>query len=96
MSQNKIAKQVGVARGTVQAIASGARGLWSREDPLVTPSEEAVDYARCGGCGKLVKLPCTYCAPVAYRRRVVLRVTEPPNGPVKFFVSHRQGTSFAG
>lgn len=79
LSQRKIAKQVGVSRGTVKAIACGARGLWSRDDPLVAPSDEAVEYIRCAGCGKLVTLPCHFCAAQAYQRRVAQGILEPAN-----------------
>jgi hypothetical protein len=63
MSQRKIAKRLGISRGTVAAIASGRRGLYGRDeesddhDPHVhlSPPE------RCPICGYLVYMPCLVC-----------------------------------
>ena len=63
LSQRKIARQVGVSRGTVNAIARGnrpdyeARG-WEREDDDVAPGGPPV---RCLTCGGMVAMPCLAC-----------------------------------
>ncbi|MEM6797965.1 MAG: helix-turn-helix domain-containing protein [Planctomycetota bacterium] len=69
LSQRKIAKKLGVSRGTVSALATGRRGVHGRE-----PNEEADEPvgppARCGSCGMLVVMPCVYCRAVEYRDRL--------------------------
>lgn len=62
LSQRKIARAVGISRGTVAGIASGQRPDYTalrarREDPL----EPAGPPARCPGCGGMVYLPCRLC-----------------------------------
>jgi len=63
VSQRKIARLVGVSRGTVGAVAAGRR----RATPCsCRPSEtEAFDVTgpleRCPGCGGLVYMPCLAC-----------------------------------
>ncbi|HEY4234329.1 MAG TPA: helix-turn-helix transcriptional regulator [Lacipirellulaceae bacterium] len=63
LSQRKIAKRLGVGRGTVAAIANGRRGIYGHDeesdghDPHVhlSPPE------RCAVCGYLVYMPCLVC-----------------------------------
>ena len=67
LSRRGIAKKLGVSRGTVNAIASGVRGLHGREkvdEPPEPPPQ------RCSGCGDLVRLPCVACRARDYRRRL--------------------------
>ena len=71
LSQRKIAKKLGVSRGTVGAIASGRRGLYGRE-----PDEEddslcciEVPPERCPSCGGMVYMPCVLCRAREYRSR---------------------------
>jgi hypothetical protein len=63
LSQRKIAQQVGVSRGTVNAIARGKRPEYA-----AAPLEPGVDFrppsgppARCPGCGGMVRMPCLVC-----------------------------------
>lgn len=65
-SQRKIAAMLRVSRGTVQAIASGKRGLHGREP---TAELQALDAqpTRCPGCGARVYLPCVLCRAREYR-----------------------------
>ena len=62
-SQRKIAKMLGVSRGTVSAIALGKRKLSSsltaQEDTSVIPPKGPP--LRCGGCGAKTKMPCLAC-----------------------------------
>jgi len=63
LSQRRIAKIVGVSRGTVTAIASGKytqnkRGPASVDDDYFAITGPA---ARCPGCGGNVYLPCRLC-----------------------------------
>ena len=60
LSQRKIARQLGISRGTVNAIASGKRADRPpcRPEPILPP---AGPLARCAGCGGLVQLPCLLC-----------------------------------
>ena len=62
MSQRKIAKQLGVSRGTVQAVVHGRR---TEHNPSamkvaswVVPSGPP---KRCPHCGGLVQMPCLAC-----------------------------------
>jgi hypothetical protein len=62
-SQREIARQMGVCRGSVGAIASGRR---SNGGDSSTPRED--DFAvlsgppvRCPGCGAMVYMPCVLC-----------------------------------
>lgn len=65
-SRRAVAKKVGVSRGTVNAIASGDRGVYGREQ---TSADEPDEPQRCPECGDLVQLPCVACQARAYRRR---------------------------
>lgn len=71
LSQREIARQVGVSRGTVNAIARGnrpdyeARGR-EREDDVVAPGGPPV---RCPTCGGMVQMPCLACRVRAVRER---------------------------
>ena len=62
LSQRSIARQAGVSRGTVNAIALG-----KRPDPLpqCRPEGDFVppsgSVRRCGSCGGLVQMPCLLC-----------------------------------
>ena len=63
LSQRKIASQIGVSRGTVNAIALGKRPEtsphWRHEDDgFVPPTGLPV---RCPGCGGKVQMPCLLC-----------------------------------
>ncbi len=63
LSQRKIARQIGVSRGTVNAIAMGKRIDSARRegvsgDGFVPPRGRA---KRCPGCGGMVKMPCLLC-----------------------------------
>jgi hypothetical protein len=62
LSQRKIARQLGVSRGTVNAIARGKRPDYGAHkepsDGFVAPSGPAV---RCPGCGGKVQMPCLAC-----------------------------------
>lgn len=69
LSQRRIARAVGVSRGTVDAIAAGRRPdyLARREIRRLERQQNPVGYCesgppvRCGGCGGLVWLPCVLC-----------------------------------
>jgi hypothetical protein len=64
LSQRTIARQTGVSRGTVQAIADGrhpsgsARRAGRRRDGFSPPIGLP---ARCPGCGAKVRMPCLAC-----------------------------------
>jgi hypothetical protein len=61
LSQRKIARRLGVSRGTVHAVATGKRRVVSekrKESNFVPPSGP---YARCSICGARVKMPCLAC-----------------------------------
>jgi len=62
-SQRKIAKMIGVSRGTVSAIALGKRKfmrfLSAREEAnFISPRGP---YRRCPTCGAKAKMPCLAC-----------------------------------
>jgi hypothetical protein len=69
ISQRKIARQTGVSRGTVDAIALGKRpdyedrrparcGDFSTAGDFPPPSRAP---QRCPGCGGMVQMPCLAC-----------------------------------
>lgn len=60
LSQRKIARQMGVSRGTVNAIALGKRALKAARpgDDFQPPTGPA---ARCPTCGGMVQMPCLAC-----------------------------------
>ena len=64
MSQRQIAKNLGISRGTVQAVAHGRRTehvpavLKKRAAIWVIPSGKPKRCPHCGGC---VKMPCLAC-----------------------------------
>ena len=64
ISQRKIARRLGVSRGTVNAIARGRR----RDDSAGGRGREEADFTpptglprRCPGCGGLAQMPCLAC-----------------------------------
>jgi hypothetical protein len=63
LSQRKIAGLTGVSRGTVGAIASGARPDYAALRPPGDGEweESAGPAVRCPGCGGMVYLPCRLC-----------------------------------
>jgi len=71
LSQRKIAKRLGVSRGTVHAIARGKRPAheaWHRLSPdslLMRPRDSLVRpsglFRRCPTCGGMVQTPCLAC-----------------------------------
>jgi DNA-binding XRE family transcriptional regulator len=65
-SQRKIAQILDISRGTVNAIASGKRGLHGAESEKNLPLSRLTPE-RCGGCGALVYMPCVLCQARAYR-----------------------------
>lgn len=70
LSQRRIAKQTGVSRATVGAIASGKRPDYSIRRPEETdPLTPTGPPSRCKGCGGMVYLPCRVC----YVRRLKAR-----------------------
>jgi hypothetical protein len=61
LSQRKIARHLGVSRGTVNAVALGKRPVPAnrrRENTLAAPVGPVI---RCPGCGGLVHSPCLLC-----------------------------------
>jgi hypothetical protein len=73
LSQQAIADKLGVSRTTVNAIASGRRGLFGREvlnsrrRPRLGRVDPGVESIRCPGCGGLVYAPCLLCRSRNYR-----------------------------
>lgn len=62
LSARKIARTVGVSRGTVAAIAHGTRPDYEALRRDREPEEEPLGpLARCPGCGGLVHVPCRLC-----------------------------------
>jgi hypothetical protein len=62
LSQRSIARQIGVSRGTVNAIALGKRpepGLRRRADGDFVPPSGPKRW--CRGCGAMVQTPCLAC-----------------------------------
>ncbi len=69
LSQRKIAKRLGVSRGTVNAIALGKRPdrpVRRRADDFIAPRGIP---QRCPICGGLVQMPCLVCQVRAIQRR---------------------------
>jgi hypothetical protein len=69
LSQRKIARRMGVSRGTVTAIALGRRcdrPARKRTEEFDFPSGPPL---RCPGCGGLVQMPCLLCRLRAMRQR---------------------------
>lgn len=80
LSQRGIAQQIGVSRGTVNAIAQGKRRDGPRKHPacekdFMPPSGLPV---RCPGCGAKVQMPCLLCyiRSQAKRRRPAERIRD--------------------
>lgn len=71
VSQRKIAQQVGVSRGTVNAIACGRRPDYTarRDDNGWEVPAASGPSMRCPGCGGLVRMPCLACRVRAMRRQ---------------------------
>jgi transcriptional regulator with XRE-family HTH domain len=69
LSQRRIARQLGVSRGTVHAIARGKRPDYrtrkrEREDEFVATG---APWGRCPTCGGMVQMPCLACRVRAIR-----------------------------
>jgi hypothetical protein len=79
-SQRRIARLVGLSRGTIAAIAAGRR----RE---TTPCKDDVDPpsgppTRCPGCGGLVYMPCRLCGLRSRKAHAVARGTADVSFPL--------------
>jgi hypothetical protein len=62
LSQRKIARTVGVSRGTIGAIAKGHRPRVRRSaERWADPDRPLGPPSRCGNCGGLVFMPCLLC-----------------------------------
>ena len=63
LSQRKIARRIGVSRGTVNAIARGRRPNNPARRKQVAPGFAPPDGMpeRCPGCGGMVQMPCLFC-----------------------------------
>ncbi len=79
LSQRKIAQQLHVSRGTVNAIAVGRRGIFGREPTDEEPMlcQWSLPPERCRGCGALVYKPCVLCRARQYRSRLTLLPVPP-------------------
>ena len=69
LSQRRIARQVGVSRGTVHAIARGKRSddrtrKQKQEEEFLSPRGP---WGRCPMCGGMVQMPCLACRVRAMR-----------------------------
>jgi len=70
-SQREIARQLGVSRGSVGAIARGKRPDYTRRNRR-GPNEIRPPVGRptrCPTCGSLVQMPCLRCQLLAMRHR---------------------------
>jgi len=63
LSQRKIARRLGVSRGTVNAIALGKRPDQAGGRPRSVEDWTIMigPVARCPGCGGMVQMPCLAC-----------------------------------
>ena len=63
LSQREIARQIGVSRGTVNAIAQGRRSSCRDRRPTVDDGFVPPTGLpkRCSGCGGRVQMPCLLC-----------------------------------
>lgn len=66
LSQRKIARRLGVSRGTISAIARGRRRLHGKESRR---EKRSARPARCPVCGYRVYLPCMICRAREYREQ---------------------------
>jgi hypothetical protein len=71
LSQRRIARQLGVSRGTVHAIARGKRTddrtrKQKQEEDLLAPRGP---WDRCPTCGGMVQMPCLACRVRAMREK---------------------------
>ncbi len=67
LSQRAIARKLGVARGTVNAIALGRRGLHGRETG--GDRVEELPKGLCIKCGFVGYMPCVVCQARSYQDR---------------------------
>jgi len=72
LSQRRIARQLGVSRGTVQAVATGRRE--PRRVAGTNHTAESLPFRagpleRCPGCGGMVYMPCLACHVRSIRER---------------------------
>ena len=68
LPQRQIARQLGVSRGTVGAIAAGKHPCQDPARTAARAEREALErpvceniVARCPGCGATVRMPCLAC-----------------------------------
>lgn len=73
LSQRQIARQTGISRATVGAIASGKRPEYQPRPRDDEPDRPTGPPERCPGCGGRVYLPCRLCRIRAVKRREVER-----------------------
>ena len=72
-SQRKIARMLGVSRGTVSAVARGRRKAETNRELKSIESSGFIPPKgvprRCSRCGALTKMPCLSCQIVDWERR---------------------------
>ena len=61
LSQRKISALLGISRGFVQNVQQGRYSHALESEPCEKFVYPSGDYARCPGCGGLVKKPCLFC-----------------------------------
>ena len=70
LSHRAIAERVGVSRGVVGLVASGARGIYGRQKGQQYVGADGLSFIpeRCSGCGGMVRKPCLLCRARAHAR----------------------------
>jgi hypothetical protein len=72
LSHREIARQLGVSRGTVSAIANRRRGIYGKDEKdKYTPLAPSLPAVRCRECGNRVHPPCLICQVRGKRQRQI-------------------------
>ena len=61
LSQRRVARRMGVSRGTVNGIANGRRPDYPDSGPSNEWPESSGPPQRCSSCGGMVYMPCRLC-----------------------------------
>lgn len=84
ISIRKVAKQLGISRGSIGAIKNGTRRIYPTPEPLV--AEPGGSYVRCPVCGAKTRLPCVTCA---VRALALIPAWAEACGPIEIELSGR-------
>lgn len=76
LSQRRIARETGLSRGTIHALAVGKRKIQERKPQFLIEHNRKSPFVRCPDCGSMVRIPCVFCTIRKHINRVRRTICE--------------------